>query len=124
MLNSYSSFNVLVKNIRFIGDTGGAVIDGFSRLSEEDKKRLAVFVMYPTDGISKIQKQQMVSCQSSNVKVVGIDGNFDDCQRTVKRLLNDEKFKHEMLKSHAVTLNTANSINWGRILPQILFHMV
>ena len=113
-----------MKNIRFIGDTGGAVIDGFSRLSEEDKKRLAVFVMYPTDGISKIQKQQMVSCQSSNVKVVGIDGNFDDCQRTVKRLLNDEKFKHEMLKSHAVTLNTANSINWGRILPQILFHMV
>ena len=80
--------------------------------------------MYPTDGISKIQRQQMVSCQSSNVKVVGIDGNFDDCQRTVKRMLNDEKFKHDMLKSHAVTLNTANSINWGRILPQILFHMV
>ena len=108
----------------FIGDTGGAVIDGFSRLSEIDKKRLAVFVMYPTDGISKIQKQQMVSCESSNVKVIGIDGNFDDCQRIVKKLLNDEGFKHGILKSHAVTLNTANSINWGRILPQILFQMV
>ena len=106
------------------GDTGGAVIDGFSRLSEGDKKRLAVFVMYPTNGISKIQKQQMVSCDSPNVKVIGVDGNFDDCQRMVKRLLNDDKFKKGILKSHAVTLNTANSINWGRILPQILFHMV
>ena len=79
--------------------------------------------MYPTQGISKIQKQQMVTCESSNVKVIGVNGNFDDCQRMVKKILNDEDFKKTLLKKVAVNLNTANSINWGRILPQILFHI-
>ena len=88
------------------------------------RKRLGVFVMYPTDGISKIQRQQMVTCDSPNVKVLGIDGNFDDCQRIVKSLLSDQTLKKKLLKNHSVVLNTANSINWGRILPQILFHMV
>lgn len=80
--------------------------------------------MYPTSGISSIQKLQMVTCESENVKVIGIDGNFDDCQRLVKQLLNDTSLKNDFLKSHSVTLNTANSINWGRIMPQILFHLV
>jgi threonine synthase len=80
--------------------------------------------MYPDEGISKIQKQQMVTCSSSNVKVVGVKGNFDDCQRIVKSLLNDGNVKKTILKTSSVTLNTANSINWGRIMPQILFHMV
>ena len=66
----------------------------------------------------------MVTCESPNVKVLGINGNFDDCQRIVKSLLSDQVLKKKLLKNHSVVLNTANSINWGRILPQILFHMV
>ena len=80
--------------------------------------------MYPSHGISHIQRQQMVTCESANVKVIGVNGNFDDCQKMLKKLLNDDQFKTTLLRTHAVSLNTANSINWGRILPQILFHMV
>ena len=83
-----------------------------------------MFVMYPANGISQIQRQQMVTCNSENVKVIGVKGNFDDCQKMLKKLLGDESFKNNLLRTHAVNLNTANSINWGRILPQILFHMV
>ena len=80
--------------------------------------------MYPKNGTSKIQRQQMVTCDSPNVKVLGVNGNFDDCQRMVKSLLSDKNMNKKLLKDHSVVLNTANSINWGRILPQILFHMV
>ena len=80
--------------------------------------------MYPAHGISQIQKQQMVTCESDNVKVIGVNGNFDDCQKMLKKLLIDDNFKNTLLRTYAVNLNTANSINWGRILPQILFHMV
>lgn len=79
--------------------------------------------MYPSKGISKIQKQQMVTCSSSNVKVIGINGDFDDCQRMLKKLLADFEYKTFLLKRFSVHINTANSINWGRILPQILFHI-
>ena len=80
--------------------------------------------MYPKNGTSKIQRKQMVTCDSPNVKVLGVNGNFDDCQRMVKSLLSDKNMNKKLLKDHSVVLNTANSINWGRILPQILFHMV
>ena len=80
--------------------------------------------MYPTNGISTIQKQQMITCESPNVKVIAVNGDFDDCQRMVKSLLSDQNIKKKLLKNNSVVLNTANSINWGRILPQILFHMV
>ena len=55
-----------------------------------NRKRLAVFVMYPKNGTSKIQRKQMVTCDSPNVKVLGVNGNFDDCQRMVKSLLSDK----------------------------------
>ncbi len=81
-------------------------------------------MLYPKGGISSIQRLQMVTCASDNVKVIGVKGNFDDCQRIVKRLLNDKGLISIIFKERQVTLNTANSINWGRILPQILFHIV
>lgn len=102
------------------GDTGSAVIEGFAALNHP---RLAVLVMYPTNGISAVQKQQMVTCNAPNVSVVGVKGNFDDCQRMLKAVLTNKLLKKWLLKNYSVTLNTANSINWGRILPQIIFHV-
>ena len=105
------------------GDTGSAVLEGFGRL-QQYKSQLALLVMYPENGISTIQKQQMVSFDGGkNVTVVGIRGNFDDCQKIVKELFAKESFLQEIKSHFNVTLNTANSINYGRILPQIIYHI-
>ena len=105
------------------GDTGSAVLEGFGRIKEY-KDQLALFVMYPDNGISTIQKQQMVSFDGGkNVTVVGIKGNFDDCQNMVKSLFANDKFLQKIKTRFNVTLNTANSINYGRILPQIVYHI-
>ena len=105
------------------GDTGSAVLEGFGRL-QQYKSQLALLVMYPENGISPIQKQQMVSYDGGkNVSVVGIKGNFDDCQKIVKELFANKCFLEEIKTKYNVTLNTANSINYGRILPQIVYHI-
>ena len=105
------------------GDTGSAVLEGFGRL-KDSKNQLALLVMYPEDGISPIQKQQMVSFDGgNNVSVIGMRGNFDDCQKIVKELFASKDFLSKIKKEFNVTLNTANSINYGRILPQIVYHI-
>ncbi len=100
------------------GDTGKAALEGF-----KDRAHTSVTVFYPKGGVSDIQYKQMVTQQGSNVNVVGVLGNFDDCQSGVKSVFNDEKFNAELLEEYQVKLSSANSINWGRLLPQIVYYV-
>ena len=100
------------------GDTGSAVLEGFGRFGGDN---VNIMVMFPTTGVSEVQKQQMLTFASENVKVVAVNGNFDDCQKLVKSLLVETEFKQMLKEKYNLTLNTANSINWGRLLPQIVY---
>ena len=98
------------------GDTGKAALEGFYNTENID-----ILVLYPTQGVSTIQKAQMDSTASLNSKVISIAGNFDDAQNAVKHIFNDDKMKAE-LKKENVYLSSANSINIGRLLPQIVYY--
>lgn len=99
------------------GDTGSAALAGFS-----NRDHTAVIVYYPKDGVSDIQMRQMACAEGDNVKVVAVKGNFDDCQTAVKQVFNDPNFAAELAKDN-VKLSSANSINWGRLLPQIVYYV-
>lgn len=99
------------------GDTGKAALEGF-----KDVEGTGIIVFYPTDGVSAIQKQQMVSQEGKNVKVVGIKGNFDDAQRAVKAAFADPQIAQACNES-GVFLSSANSINIGRLIPQIVYYI-
>jgi len=101
------------------GDTGSAVLEGFGRFGGDN---IAVLVMFPTLGISPTQRQQMTSFKAGNVKVVAVEGDFDDCQSLVKKMFQQENLISFLKDSFNVSLNTANSINWGRLIPQIVYH--
>ena len=96
------------------GDTGKAAINGFA-----DVKNTAITVLYPEIGVSDIQKRQMQTSLGKNVEVIAVKGNFDDCQRIVKDAMKDpvvlEACKH-------MKLSSANSINIGRLIPQIVYY--
>ena len=98
------------------GDTGKAALEGFYNTEDID-----ILVLYPTEGVSSIQKAQMDTTGSLNSKVISIDGNFDDAQSAVKKIFNDEVIKEE-LKKENIYLSSANSINIGRLLPQIVYY--
>ena len=98
------------------GDTGKAALEGFK---DEDGTYIQVF--YPVDGVSPIQKQQMVTQTGNNVDVVGIQGNFDDAQRAVKQAFQSSALK-DLCDEHHVFLSSANSINIGRLIPQIVYY--
>lgn len=98
------------------GDTGSAALEGFS-----GAEGTAVCVFYPDGGVSSLQRLQMTTQTENNLKVVGIRGNFDDAQNGVKRIFCDLSFK-EILDSKGYVLSSANSINWGRIVPQIAYY--
>lgn len=98
------------------GDTGKAALEGFYNTEDID-----ILVLYPTEGVSSIQKTQMDTTGSLNSKVISIDGNFDDAQSAVKKIFNDEEIKEE-LKKENIYLSSANSINIGRLLPQIVYY--
>ncbi len=99
------------------GDTGKAALEGF-----KDVDGTKIIVFYPSDGVSDIQKLQMITQEGKNVCVSGIYGNFDDAQNGVKAIFTDEKAKDELLKKNYV-LSSANSINWGRLAPQIVYYI-
>lgn len=99
------------------GDTGKAALEGF-----KDVDGTEIIVFYPGDGVSNIQKLQMITQEGANVFVSGIDGNFDDAQTGVKKIFTDEKFGDKLEKSSFV-LSSANSINWGRLVPQIVYYI-
>ncbi|MBQ7704921.1 MAG: threonine synthase [Selenomonadaceae bacterium] len=98
------------------GDTGKAALAGFA-----DVPQTKIMVFYPADGVSKIQKLQMVTQVGKNVNVTAVNGNFDDCQNGVKKIFADENIRAELEKSN-VKLSSANSINWGRLVPQICYY--
>ena len=99
------------------GDTGKAALAGFAGV--EGTK---IIVFYPKDGVSPIQKQQMVTQTGDNTLVVGIDGNFDQAQTGVKKMFADEDLKKE-LDAAGYQFSSANSINIGRLVPQIVYYV-
>lgn len=98
------------------GDTGKGALEGF-----RDVDGTKILVFYPKDGVSAIQELQMNTQEGENVGVCSVVGNFDDAQTGVKRLFSDEKLRAE-LAERGYFLSSANSINWGRVLPQIVYY--
>lgn len=98
------------------GDTGKAALEGF-----KDVEGTACMVFYPNDGVSDLQKLQMMTQRGSNVFVSAIDGNFDDAQTAVKKIFTDAEIK-DKLSAKGYNLSSANSINWGRLVPQIAYY--
>jgi len=99
------------------GDTGKAALEGYR---DVDKIRIKVF--YPVDGVSRVQKLQMATQGGNNVDVCAIHGNFDDAQTGVKKIFADAAISEE-LNSKNIFLSSANSINWGRLAPQIVYYV-
>lgn len=99
------------------GDTGKAALEGF-----RDVNKTNIMVFYPEDGVSQVQKRQMVTQEGENVGVCAIKGNFDDAQTGVKKIFTDARIK-DILKQHGKSFSSANSINWGRLVPQIVYYV-
>lgn len=99
------------------GDTGKAALAGFAEV--EGTK---IIVFYPKDGVSPIQEKQMVTQKGDNTYVIGIDGNFDDAQNGVKAMFNNRKLAED-LKAKGYVFSSANSINIGRLVPQIAYYV-
>ena len=98
------------------GDTGKAALEGFC-----DVDGISIVVFYPRDGVSSAQKLQMATQKGKNVRVCSIVGNFDDAQTGVKKIFGDREFAEE-LDARGISLSSANSINWGRLVPQIVYY--
>lgn len=98
------------------GDTGKAALEGF-----QDVAQTRIVVFYPQEGVSRIQKLQMVTQRGENAAVVAVEGNFDDAQSGVKAMFADAKLA-DALAARGYKLSSANSINWGRLAPQIVYY--
>ncbi len=93
------------------GDTGGAAIEAFA-----GRDRTDIFILFPNERVSPVQQRQMTTSAANNVHALAIEGNFDDCQGLVKEMFNDHAFRDR------VSLSGVNSINWARIMAQIVYY--
>ncbi|MCO4318456.1 threonine synthase [Phyllobacterium sp. 21LDTY02-6] len=93
------------------GDTGGAAIEAFA-----NRDRTDIFILFPHNRVSPVQQRQMTTSGAANVHALAVEGNFDDCQSLVKGMFNDLKFRDSL------ALSGVNSINWARIMPQIVYY--
>ena len=99
------------------GDTGKAALEGFADVAGTE-----IVVFYPNQGVSQVQERQMVTQEGDNTAVFAINGNFDDAQTGVKLIFNDSAFAEE-LAAKGVKLSSANSINIGRLVPQVAYYV-
>ena len=99
------------------GDTGKAALEGF-----KDVENTEIIVFYPSEGVSPMQKLQMDSQKGNNVHVCAIKGNFDDAQSGVKNIFTNTEIK-DILAQNGMEFSSANSINWGRLVPQIIYYI-
>ena len=99
------------------GDTGKAALEGFC-----DVENTEIMVFYPNNGVSPMQKLQMDTQKGKNVFVCAINGNFDDAQSSVKTIFTDNETKN-ILRENGMEFSSANSINWGRLVPQIVYYV-
>ncbi|KAG2388251.1 hypothetical protein C9374_000415 [Naegleria lovaniensis] len=101
------------------GDTGSSAIEGYKH-----EKNISIIVLYPKGGVSPLQELQMLQTHhANNVRVFGVNGDFDKCQRMVKEIFSNFQFQHQLKEKHGATLTSANSMNWARIMPQIVYHV-
>ncbi|MEI6727734.1 MAG: threonine synthase, partial [Actinomycetes bacterium] len=100
------------------GDTGVAALNGFA-----DRAHTRICVYYPDAGVSALQELQMVTQPGDNLTVFRLGGDFDACQNAVKAVFDDEAFAAELATRHRLSFSSANSINWGRLLPQIAYYV-
>lgn len=98
------------------GDTGKAALEGF-----KDVANTKILVFYPVDGVSPMQKLQMTTQEGENVAVCAINGNFDDAQSAVKSIFTNQEIKNQLAEKNMM-FSSANSINWGRLVPQIVYY--
>lgn len=99
------------------GDTGKAAAEGF-----KDVEGTEIIIVYPSEGVSELQKLQMKTSEGDNVHFIGIEGNFDQAQSLVKKMFADKKI-NEKFEKMGYTMSSANSINWGRLAPQIVYYV-
>lgn len=100
------------------GDTGKAALEGY-----KNKEHVSIIVFYPHKKVSKLQELQMRTQKGKNVNVFAVTGDFDDTQTLVKNIFNDNQFNNELKEKYQTILSSANSINWGRLIPQIVYHI-
>jgi threonine synthase len=98
------------------GDTGKAALEGF-----RDVKGTRIIVFYPYKGVSQIQEMQMITQEGKNVFPIAVKGNFDDAQSGVKKILTDKEL-NKIMDEKGFSFSSANSINWGRLVPQIVYY--
>jgi threonine synthase len=94
-----------------------AALNGFA-----DRAHVKIMVCYPSGGVSTVQEKQMTTQAGDNLTVVAVAGDFDACQRSVKAVFADQAFAEELAGTYGLSLSSANSINWGRLLPQIVYY--
>jgi threonine synthase len=100
------------------GDTGVAALNGFA-----ERAHTKIAVSYPDAGVSAIQERQMTTQPGGNLTVFAVEGDFDTCQSAVKAVFDDGAFAADLAARHRLAMSSANSINWGRLLPQIVYYV-